>query len=66
MQMATISGNNDFEQWVIANPNISYQFAEYLVYTLPHPREDFYDSASFLETQRKVLQEINSVNKELG
>ena len=66
MQIATISGNNDFEKWVIANPNISYQFAEYLVYTLPHPREKFYDSASFLETQQKVLQETNSVDVKLG
>jgi hypothetical protein len=39
--------NPDYTNWLNKNPNIVYEFAASLVYTLPGKRQEFYSNPSF-------------------
>ena len=49
-EAATNASNTDFETWLTENPNILFQFADYLVYTLTSPRYSYYEANSYQVT----------------
>ena len=46
-EAASNYNNADFQTWLTENPKILFQFAFYLVYTLPSPRYSYYEATSF-------------------
>ncbi len=53
--------NLDYTSWLNDNPNVAYEFAAPLVYTLPGKRQQYYSYPSFQEIKNKVTQEISTV-----
>jgi hypothetical protein len=47
-------------------PDLLFQFTDYLCYTLPHPRYDYYLSNDFLKTQTRIGKQIEEVTNALG
>jgi hypothetical protein len=43
-----------------------YDFAGYLVYQLPSPRYEFYQSSSFADVQENILNEEQKLIDDLG
>ena len=58
--------NPDYINWLNDNPNITYDFANRFVYTLPGRRQEYYNSPNFQETVEKVTQEVAIVQNALG
>ena len=58
--------NTDYISWLNENPNVAFEFASPLVYTLPGKRQQYYDSPSFQDTKNKVTSEISTVVEALG
>lgn len=56
-----------FRDWLSEESmNISKQFSDYMIWTLPSPREDYYKSSDYLQIQRIVTEEANSLVDGLG
>lgn len=42
-----VTTNNDFNNYLTSNPLLLEQYADFLMYTLPSPRYNFYESSNF-------------------
>lgn len=43
----SVTNNTQFNNYIINNPDLLYQLADYLMYTLPNPRYSYYASEVF-------------------
>lgn len=56
----------DFNNYLRNNPMILEYFADFLMYTLPNPRYNFYESSNFEKIQTDVTAQTNQVITDLG
>jgi hypothetical protein len=47
LKFLPVTTNTDFNNYIIANPNILEYFADFLMYTLPAPRYSYYSSKNY-------------------
>jgi ABC-type antimicrobial peptide transport system permease subunit len=55
-----------FLDWVTAQPNLLYNFADMLMYTLPSPRYKWYENPNYQKLQDAILTETNTAIEQLG
>ena len=60
------NSNPDFAVWVVENPTLNFWMADYLLYTLPAPRQENYQNPSFEKTMETVLGFIAEAEVALG
>ena len=56
----------DFIEFVLHTPDLSLQYANSLVGTLPGQRYAYYTNSNFEEMKRDVLSELNKIDEALG
>lgn len=55
-----------FRDWIVNTPDLSYQFANIFVGTLPGQRYKFYTDSNFDRIKANVLKELDEINESLG
>jgi hypothetical protein len=61
-----VTSNQDFNSYLTNNPLILEYFADFLMYTLPNPRYNFYESSNFENIQNDVTAQTNQLTTDLG
>ena len=60
------SENQGFKDYILKTPNISDQYANILVGTLPEQRYDYYANPNYEEIKQNVLSELSKIDSALG
>ena len=63
----TATQNNEgFKEYILETENLSYQFANILVGTLPGSRYEYYANPNYDKIKRNVLGELTKIDDALG
>jgi hypothetical protein len=57
---------DEFNTWILSDSTIMSQFADFMMYTLPLPRYQWYEPSNFQVIQDQVTALTNEVTEKLG